>query len=246
MKSQYAGFLAYSLVSALSVTLVTACGQSKTGARVVSKISMQKQAAKTTAANQSQSALRFTVAVSDQKPLISLMQIGVGEQQINALINNPKAVGPVQETINMDLNLRNLNSTLGSTSGDGSVLKLKAVLSNSVDQPIALLMASKSASVTVTTDDNGQTKITANFLFLPEYSMQTSTMKLVLDGAVITNFTLVDPKVYSGTLAIVDDSNQSAIIGSFNIPLNQIVSAEDAARLGGSATTSAATTGAIQ
>ena len=76
--------------------------------------------------------------------------------------------------------------------------------------------------------------------------MQTSTMKLVLDGAVITNFTLVDPKVYSGTLAIVDDSNQSAIIGSFNIPLNQIVSAEDAARLGGSATTSAATTGAIQ
>jgi hypothetical protein len=235
MKSHYTGFLAYSLVSALSMTLVVACGQSKTGARVVSKISVQKQqAAKADTAN-SQSNLRFAVTVTDQKPLLSLMQIGVGEQQINSLVNNPKAAGPVQEAINMDLNLRNLNNTLGA-SGDGSVLKLKAVLSNSVDQPIALLMASKSATVNVTTDDKGQTKMTANFLFLPEYSMQTSSMKLVLDGAITTNFTMIDSKIYSGTLAIVDDSNQSAIIGSFSIPLSQIVSAEDAARLGASAT----------
>jgi|GEM_PF-2740010 len=239
MKAQYRGILAYTLASAFGISMIVACGQSKSAVGRVSKISVQQTPTSTATSTAN---LRFVVTVSDQKPLISLMQLSLGDQ-VNTLVNNPKAVGPAQETVNMDLSLTNLTANSVGTAGDGSVLKLKAVLSNSVDQPISLLMASKSATVNVTTDDNGQTKMTARFIFLPEYSMQTSSLTLVLDGAITTNYTMVDAKVYSGTLAVVDDSNQSAVIGTFSMPLSQIVSADDAARLGNTiASTTTSTT----
>lgn len=232
MKAYNKGLFAYTVVSVLSMSLVVACGQTKNGAPVrSSKVSAKQAATPAEAAAANQTNLRYQLNVSDQKPLIAVMQSTMGDA-VKSVMSNPKANGNLQENVALDLTLKNLTGGTTGNPGDGSIMKLKAVLNNGVDQPIVLLMASKVAVAEIKADESGRTLMKLTFTFLPDHGMENSILTMILDGHIDSNYVSASTKNFVGTLALKGDSDAS-VIGNFTIPLNEIATADDAAQLGG-------------
>jgi hypothetical protein len=246
MKNQWKDIAAFTFAAVASASLIVACGQQKSApVKAGSNISIANadQAPAKNAAANDQNILnttqtpepRFDVNVTDQKPMIAIIQASMGDQ-LTTFLNDPKAQGPVQEIIKMDLSLVNLDGTsvLGAaatagatTPGAGSSLILKTILNNSVDQPIAMTMTSSTAVVIVSKDTS---KLSATFTFLPESKMRTDMMTVTLDGS-IAKAQLAPGQVFSGNISITDSNNNSVQIGTFSVPVSQIMSDKDAASL---------------
>lgn len=250
MKTHFKEIAVFTFASVLSTTLIVACGQTKAVPAKTSRISINamnkdaqqdpqnSQDARGTQNSQAQNFpnLRFTVDVSDKKPMLAIMQTALGDKMDSYMSDDS-----VQENIALDLTLANLDGSdviaaaSGATSpGAGSSLYLKTTLNNSSNQPLVMQMESHTVII-----DIKDTKLTAVFTVMPESKMRTDMMTVTLDGSIATA-PLSSVKTYSGTISITDSSNNKSQIGNFSLPLAKIMSDKDAAALSGTATTATA------
>jgi hypothetical protein len=232
MKKASKNFFEMTFVTALTLTMIAACGPGKTRPATNKAKSMAHQQEQNTAdANGQMQApnVPFALNITDQQTLVALMQTALGEDAVNTLLNH--AQGPLDEKVDFGLHLSHGVKSADSDTKQFSFLNFRSVLSNSVDKPMVLQFGTKKSKVTAVANDAGL-ELAAHFS-VPASNEEGKTLNFVFDG-----FILHDEKVgdtYTGTISLSDDADvlidqehkKTKQIGTFSVPLDKVMDKEN-------------------